>query len=75
MLKGQDVVLLLKLIALRGRDKATQAELAVNLCISASEVNAALKRLKRAGLLVLDISSDELRPNIKACEEFLLHGV
>ena len=75
LLKGQDVVVLLKLIALRGGAKPTQAELAINLCMSASEVNAALKRLRKADLLSLDVTSDALKPNIKTCEEFLLHGV
>lgn len=56
MLKPQDIVLLLKMLALitlsKGKPGAlTQKELATYLCMSTSEVNAGIKRLILAGLL------------------------
>lgn len=75
LLKGQDILLLLKLIALGEDEKYTQAELAVSLCMSASEVNAGLQRLKGSRLIYLEPKMNRLTPNIKACEEFLIHGL
>lgn len=56
MLKSQDIVILLKILAtlILSKDKAaelTQKELATYLCMSASEVHAGMKRLVLAGLL------------------------
>lgn len=51
MLKPQDVVLLLKLLANPEHLKWSQAQMAMHLCISVSEVNAGIKRLIAAGLL------------------------
>jgi len=53
MLKSQDVVLLLKFLANSDCLKWSQAEIARNLCISVSEVNAGIKRLIAARLLLL----------------------
>lgn len=53
MLKSQDVVLLLKLLANPDCLKWSQAEIAKNLCISVSEINAGIKRLISARLLLL----------------------
>ncbi len=85
MLKSQDIVLLLKLLSRPSEySKWSQNKLAVHLCISVSEINASIKRLKQAGLL------RQIKPNLKtkvqsvrvlympvnkACEEFLISGV
>jgi hypothetical protein len=68
-LKGQDVVVLLKLSLAEGR-RWTYASLAVALAMSPSEVHNAVRRARRAGLL-----SDDLRPNREALLEFLVHGL
>jgi hypothetical protein len=51
MLKPQDVVLLLKLLANPNHLKWSQAQIAMHLCISVSEINAGIKRLIASGLL------------------------
>jgi hypothetical protein len=51
MLKPQDVVLLLKLLANPDHLKWSQAHMAMHLCVSVSEINAGIKRLISAGLL------------------------
>ena len=53
MLKPQDVVLLLKLLANSEHLKWSQAQMARDLCISVSEINAAIKRLITSGLLII----------------------
>lgn len=80
MLKSQDVVIALKLIAL-GTMPWTQQQLATWLCMSASEVNAGLKRLTKSGLYHpgyngLGADSTKIAPfiNTVALQEFLLHG-
>lgn len=56
MIKGQDVVLLLKLIANKNSTEWTQSKLAEHLCMSVSTINASLKRLHESRLL-LDLSN------------------
>jgi hypothetical protein len=68
-MKPQDIVVLLKLIAL-GRPPA-YAVLAAQLCMSRSEVHAAMRRSAEAGLLD-PVSKMPIRV---ALEEFLLHGL
>lgn len=91
MLKPQDIVILLKIIAIKigkhleAEKMLQQSALAMRLCMSASEVNAAFKRLKIAGLIAYypvrylgtnDAKPDEkLMPVLPACEECLIHGV
>lgn len=87
MLKPQDIVILLKIIsgAIEENDphKSTpQSQLAVELCISASEVHEGVKRLVLSGLLAPYFGKDPLsqkRPVLlpikKACEECLIYGV
>lgn len=85
MLKPQDIVILLKIISVEFlcQDKheiLLQNRLAVHLCMSASEVNAGMKRLIFSGLLSPVISNDRTKkviylPNKKACEECLISGV
>lgn len=74
MLKPQDVVLALKLVCKEGLGWS-QASLAAELVMSASEVNAGLKRLALATLI--EIHEDGRRwcvvkPSLK---EFLIHGL
>ena len=90
MLKSQDIVILLKMLAIRGlleenSDKLfSQSQLATHLCMSASEVNAGIKRLIQAGLLGLVYKEELLQrfprnrifqPVAKACEECLISAV
>jgi len=85
MLKSQDVVLLLKLLSQSKEHlRWSQSQLALHLCISVSEVNAAIKRLGQSGLLrhmrdkgsLTGAPTGQLYlPVTKACEEFLISGV
>ena len=74
MIKAQDCMILLKLLA--DPEKAwSQRKLAHALQISLSEINAGIKRLITAGLL--RVSADEVNfvPVLGAAEEFLVHSV
>ena len=73
ILKPQDVVVLLKLVAL-GDQPWTFQRLAVELSISQSEVHAAVRRAVAAGLMT-EASSATGRPVRAALLEFLVHGV
>lgn len=73
MLKPQDCIILIKLLANPGMDWS-QRQLAKALCISLAETNAGIKRLGDAGLLRRD-KDDKLFPNINAAEEFLISGI
>lgn len=73
MLKPQDCIILVKLLANPGI-KWTQRQLAKALCISLAEVNAGIKRLGDASLLRKD-KQGNLFPNIDAAEEFLISGI
>lgn len=85
MLKSQDIVILLKILSTMtlsedSPEMLTQNRLAALLCMSASEVNAGIKRLSLSGLLGPVITDDPknkivLKPNKKACEECLISGV
>ena len=85
MLKPQDVVLLIKLLSQRKKgNKWPQNKLAMHLCISASEVNAIIKRLCKSELLrrttdlpamITEQSIQPYLPIIKYSEEFLIYGV
>jgi hypothetical protein len=69
MIKGQDILVLLKLFLL-GKQKLSMAKISVSLGISSSEVCEGMKRLVISGLL-----DNELKVPIKsAMEEFLIHG-
>jgi hypothetical protein len=70
MTKGQDILVLLKLIGPSGR-KLSYMQLAASLGMSPSEVHAAVGRLALAGFL----NSEERIPNRKAVREFLVHGL
>jgi hypothetical protein len=72
VLKPQDVLVLLKLVAL-GPGRWTYNVLANDLGMSPSEVHAAVKRAVAAHLAV---PQDEgVRPALAALKEFLAHGV
>jgi hypothetical protein len=71
-LKPQDVVVLLKLAEMRDR-RATYAQLSKDLFMSASEVHASIQRAKAARLLQSSDLGD--RPDFRALQEFLIHGV
>jgi hypothetical protein len=73
MLKPQDCIILIKLLA-NPRLDWSQRQLAKVLCISLAEINAGIKRLGDAGLLRKD-KDDRLFPNINAAEEFLISGI
>ncbi|HSW93405.1 MAG TPA: hypothetical protein VLJ15_03515 [Gammaproteobacteria bacterium] len=73
MLKPQDCIILIKLLANPGVDWS-QRQLAKALCISLAEINAGIRRLGDAGLLRKD-KDNRLFPNINAAEEFLVSGI
>ena len=84
MLKPQDIVILLKILAkvtlLDNAPELSQNKLAVLLCMSVSEVHAGIKRLMLSGLLrpiFTDAPANNLvfLPSKPACEECLISGV
>jgi len=72
VLKPQDLLVLLKLVAI-GRRTWTYSVLANDLGMSPSEVHAALKRALTARLAV--DQSQTIAPVVSALQEFLTHGV
>lgn len=81
MLKPQDIVIVLKMLSMissgHSIEELTQNELARLLCMSASEVNAGIKRLVWSGLLGPAQRSNRLIyiPIKAAIEECLISGV
>lgn len=73
ILKPQDIVVLLKLIAL-GEQPWTFQRLAVELSMSQSEAHAGVRRAAAARLMT-DAASATARPIRAALLEFLVHGV
>jgi hypothetical protein len=73
MLKPQDCIILIKLLANPGMEWS-QRQLAKALCISLAETNAGIRRLGEAGLLRKD-KEGRLFPNINAAEEFLVSAI
>lgn len=73
ILKPQDVVILLKLVAL-GPEPWTYQRLAVELSISQSEAHAGVRRAVAARLMS-DATTAAGRPIRAALAEFLVHGV
>jgi len=71
-LKPQDVLFLLKLVAL-GKRSWSFNKLAVELAMSPSEVHAAAKRALAARLAVKN--DDNIYPNISNLADFLIHGI
>jgi len=72
VLKPQDILVLLKLIAV-GKINWSYNILSVSLGMSPSEVHAAIKRSLAAGLAVRH--DGRIVPNIRNLEEFLIHGL
>lgn len=86
MLKPQDIVILLKILSTLVLNKdqyvehLSQNKLATLLCMSASEINAGIKRLVESGLLAPVLTQDPknkivLLPVKAACEECFVSGV
>jgi hypothetical protein len=71
-LKPQDILFLLKLVALAKKYWSFN-KIAVELGMSPAEVHAAAKRAIAARLAIKD--DENIRPNIRNLEEFLLHGI
>lgn len=69
-MRPQDIVILLKKVTLAGRGM-TNARIAKELGISASEVSEALERCRIAHL----IDNPKQRVNILALKEFIIHGL
>lgn len=76
-MKPQDIVIAFKLISKSAKSEIwTQNQIALELCMSPSEINAGLKRLQKSGLLIPPRSL-LLNPKInhtRLCE-FILHGI
>lgn len=73
ILKKQDIVILLKLVAL-GPQPWTYQRIAAELSMSQSEVHAGVRRAVAARLMN-DETATNGRPNYPALREFLIHGV
>ncbi|WP_428622537.1 hypothetical protein [Sedimenticola sp.] len=71
-LKPQDVLVLLKLVAM-GHQAWAYHRLALELGMSPSEVHAAIKRALAANLALQE--GDRVVPNMRNLEEFLVHGL
>jgi hypothetical protein len=75
MLKSQDIVLLLKLLANLEHLNWSQQKLASHLCLSISAINMSLARLNKSELLYFGINNKRFQPVKNACNELLLFGV
>lgn len=71
-LKPQDILVVLKLVAL-GQRPWSYAWLAVNLGMSPSQLHSAVRRALAAQLAVK--KEDVITPHIRNLEEFLVHGL
>jgi len=71
-LKPQDILFLLKLLAL-GKKPWSFNKIALELGMSPSEVHGAAKRALAARLAVKEDAN--IRPNIRNLEDFLIHGL
>jgi DNA-binding Lrp family transcriptional regulator len=72
VLKPQDVYVALKIVAAHS-DRPPYSQLAAELVMSPSEVHASVQRAERSQLLHGPKMKN--RPNFRAIEEFLLHGL
>jgi biotin operon repressor len=75
MLRGQDILVLLKLVA-SGDPEESFGRLAEALGMSPAEVHKAIKRAQKAGLIHIDESgkAHTKKVNRQALLEFLIHG-
>ena len=71
-LKPQDILVLLKLVAIRDNDWAYNS-LALELGMSPSEVHSAIKRALSANLAIQ--KQDKIVPYLRNLEEFIVHGL
>ena len=71
-LKPQDILVLLKLVAIGDNDWAYNT-LAIELGMSSSEVHSAIKRALSAGLAIQ--KQEKIIPYQRNLEEFLVHGL
>lgn len=74
MLKAQDCVLLIKMLANPGK-VWSQRQLSKELCISLSEVNAGIKRLLIAGLIRNDSELGSPKAITQSSLEFLIYSI
>ncbi len=72
MLKPQDIVVVIKILS-KNAEPWAQGAIALELGMSASEVNAGIRRALNAGLLRL--KDKKVIPVKSALEEFLVHGL
>jgi hypothetical protein len=72
ILKPQDVVILLKLVAIKRADWSFST-LSVDLFMSPSEVHAGIRWAMTANLAVKTIN--RVTPAVRSLEEFLIHGL
>ncbi len=75
VIKPQDIVILAKLIARQGDKSWSQNSIALELCLSPSQINSAFKRLVAAGLITPYHPPNKPEPIIQACGEFFIHGL
>ena len=72
MIKGQDIVLLVKLITNKEARKWGQVKLSQHLCVSSSTVNASLQKLRKSKLIVDSWGTIRNHTPVKAnCKEFI----
>ncbi|MFW5452488.1 hypothetical protein [Thioalkalivibrio sulfidiphilus] len=74
VIKPQDIFICLKLVSL-GREAWTYQQLSQSLFMSASEINAGVRRAVRARLAGPGRDGANPRPSLIALHEFLIHGV
>lgn len=75
IIKPQDIVILVKLLAYQEDKRWSQNSIALELCLSPSQINSAFKRLVEAGLITHYHPPNKPQPIIQACEEFFIHGL
>lgn len=75
LLKPQDLLLVLKMVAMGQGGQWTYNQLAVELGMSPSEVHGGVKRAIRARLAREDSGGRPARPVVRSVEEFVFYGV
>ena len=71
-MKPQDILVLLKLVAIESKSWS-YADLSASLGISSSQLHSAIKRTKVSKLTIE--KNEKIVPNIRNLKEFLIHGV
>ncbi|MBB71347.1 MAG: hypothetical protein CMF50_03000 [Legionellales bacterium] len=74
-LKPQDIAVICKLIAQKSSLEWSQNSLAVEMCLSPSQVNSAFKRLVESSLVTPYRPPNKPRPILQSCKNFFTHGV